>query len=53
MNTVLVTGANRGIGLEFARQYAEAGWNVLACCRNSQSASALQAIAKTHANIQM
>ena len=24
--TVLITGANRGLGLEFARQYAKAGW---------------------------
>ena len=28
--TVLITGANRGLGLEFARQYAELGWNVIA-----------------------
>jgi NAD(P)-dependent dehydrogenase (short-subunit alcohol dehydrogenase family) len=32
--TVLVTGANRGLGLEFARQYAAAGWRVFAACRN-------------------
>ncbi|TLY98745.1 MAG: SDR family NAD(P)-dependent oxidoreductase, partial [Gammaproteobacteria bacterium] len=42
MNTVLVTGANRGIGLEFARQYAVDGWRVLAGCRNPDSAQALQ-----------
>ncbi len=28
--TVLITGSNRGIGLAFARQYAEKGWNVIA-----------------------
>lgn len=33
MPTVLITGANRGIGHEFARQYAAAGWRVLATCR--------------------
>ena len=33
MPTVLITGANRGIGLEFARQYAAEGWEVLAANR--------------------
>jgi NAD(P)-dependent dehydrogenase (short-subunit alcohol dehydrogenase family) len=31
--TVLITGANRGLGLEFARQYAADGWDVIAACR--------------------
>ena len=35
MPTVLITGANRGIGLEFARQYAADGWNVIATARQS------------------
>lgn len=34
MPTVLVTGANRGLGLEFVRKYGAAGWQVLACCRH-------------------
>lgn len=50
---VLITGANRGIGLEFTKQYAQDGWNVLACCRNMLAASALQALATSHANIQV
>jgi NAD(P)-dependent dehydrogenase (short-subunit alcohol dehydrogenase family) len=39
--TVLITGAGRGIGLEFARQYAETGWQVHATCREPKSASEL------------
>jgi len=35
MPTVLITGANRGIGLEFARQYSADGWNVIATARQS------------------
>ncbi len=35
MSTVLITGANRGIGLEFARQYAHDGWDVIAAVRQS------------------
>lgn len=45
MNTVLITGANRGIGLEFARQYAADGWQVVACCRQPQQAEALNRLA--------
>jgi NAD(P)-dependent dehydrogenase (short-subunit alcohol dehydrogenase family) len=35
MPTVLITGANRGIGLEFARQYSADGWDVIATTRQS------------------
>ena len=47
MSTVLITGANRGIGLEFTRQYAEDGWTVIACCRypDGEGAEDLRAIA--------
>jgi NAD(P)-dependent dehydrogenase (short-subunit alcohol dehydrogenase family) len=34
MPTVLITGANRGLGLEFARQYGAAGFTVIATCRD-------------------
>jgi NAD(P)-dependent dehydrogenase (short-subunit alcohol dehydrogenase family) len=34
MPTILITGANRGLGLEFARQYAAEGWRVLAAVRD-------------------
>jgi NAD(P)-dependent dehydrogenase (short-subunit alcohol dehydrogenase family) len=45
MKTVLITGASRGIGLEFIRQYAEDGWRVLACARNPSESDALQQLA--------
>ena len=46
MPRVLVTGANRGLGLEFARQYAAAGWDVVAGCRRPQEASELAGLGK-------
>jgi NAD(P)-dependent dehydrogenase (short-subunit alcohol dehydrogenase family) len=45
MSTVLVTGANRGLGLEFARQYAAEGWQIFAACRAPKAAKELQRIA--------
>jgi len=47
MTSVLITGANRGIGLEFARQYADEGARVFAACRTPEKAEALQAVAET------
>jgi len=44
MPTVLITGANRGIGLEFARQYAADGWQVIATARDAGEADALRAV---------
>ena len=44
MPSVLITGANRGLGLEFARQYAAEGWRVIACSREPSRAHALQAL---------
>ncbi|MES2502687.1 MAG: SDR family oxidoreductase [Pseudomonadota bacterium] len=50
---VLITGTNRGLGFEFAKQYAADGWSVLACCRNPESAHELQLLAKKHNNLQI
>jgi NAD(P)-dependent dehydrogenase (short-subunit alcohol dehydrogenase family) len=44
MPSVLITGANRGIGYEFARQYSADDWRVIACCREPARALDLQAI---------
>lgn len=43
--TVLITGASRGIGLEFARQFAARDWQVIATARNPASAAELQQLA--------
>ncbi len=45
MPVVLITGANRGLGLEFTRQYLDAGWQVLAGCRQPESSEALTGLA--------
>jgi NAD(P)-dependent dehydrogenase (short-subunit alcohol dehydrogenase family) len=45
MSTILITGANRGIGLEFARQYLAAGSRVIAGCRAPASAAELGTLA--------
>jgi NAD(P)-dependent dehydrogenase (short-subunit alcohol dehydrogenase family) len=51
--TILITGSNRGIGLELVRQYAKAGWRVHACCRQPQQADELQDLIKAHPSIQL
>ena len=48
---VLITGTNRGIGLEFVKQYAQDGWRVLACCREPEHATDLQVLAKAYPHI--
>jgi len=46
--TILITGANRGIGLELTRVFAENNWRVLACCRHPEQAKQLQEIVAKH-----
>ncbi len=41
MPSILITGASRGLGLEFARQYAADGWRVTAACRTPSQAADL------------
>lgn len=53
MATILITGANRGIGLEFVRQYADAGWQIIATCRDPAVAGELRSLAEAHANIRI
>lgn len=48
MKTILITGANRGLGLEFTRQYLAAGHRVIATARNPETAEGLQAWHQAH-----
>src|SRR5262245_29785316 len=46
MTTVLITGANRGLGLEFASQYVDEGWHIFAACRDPVTSSELRRLAQ-------
>tara|TARA_Y100000588_G_scaffold831_1_gene1113 strand:- start:2093 stop:2794 length:702 start_codon:yes stop_codon:yes gene_type:complete len=46
---VVITGANRGIGLEFVSQYLADGWQVYGCCRRPESATQLAGLASNSA----
>ena len=51
MKTLLITGASRGIGLEFCKQYAADGWRVHACCRDPGKADVLNQLAARYPNL--
>jgi NAD(P)-dependent dehydrogenase (short-subunit alcohol dehydrogenase family) len=51
MNSVLVTGSNRGLGLQWARQYTSEGWRVYAGCRFPEQADDLQRLAAANASL--
>lgn len=53
MPTTLITGANRGLGLEFVRRYAADGWRVIACCREPVTADELRDLAAGPADVQV
>ena len=42
--TTLITGANRGIGFEFTKQYLAKGWRVIATCRKPEAADDLKTL---------
>jgi NAD(P)-dependent dehydrogenase (short-subunit alcohol dehydrogenase family) len=50
-SSVLITGANRGLGLEFTRQYLAAGWYVIASCRRPHGAPELRDLARRFDNL--
>jgi NAD(P)-dependent dehydrogenase (short-subunit alcohol dehydrogenase family) len=47
MPSIMITSANRGLGLEFVRQYAADGWRVFAACRNPDAADDLHKLTRT------
>lgn len=51
--TILITGSNRGIGLEMVRQFCADGWRVLATCRGLACAETLKALKTNHANLEV
>lgn len=53
MATVLITGTNRGIGLEFVEQFLARGDKVIASCRNPADQGALQSLATNNSSLQL
>ncbi|PCH61157.1 MAG: short-chain dehydrogenase [SAR86 cluster bacterium] len=53
MATVLITGCNRGIGLEFVKQYLARGDHLIASCRNIEAAPDLAALAMEHKSLRV
>ena len=51
--TILITGANRGIGLELTDQFSADGWQVLACCRNPDNSPELQGLSNAHSGVEV
>ena len=53
MKTVFITGANRGLGLEFVKEYAENDYQIIATCRDPKSSKELNALAKSSPQINL
>lgn len=50
---LFITGANRGIGLEMVKQFAQSGWQISACCRNPEQAEGLQVLVRENRDIHL
>ncbi len=53
MPSVMITGANRGIGLELLKQYADAGWTVIGTCRNLEAAAEAAGVAADNDSVSL
>lgn len=53
MPTLLITGANRGLGLTFTKTFLEAGWSVHAGCRHPEKATELKALCAQHDGLEI
>ncbi len=51
--TVLITGANRGIGLQFVKHYSQHAKRVIACCRQPENASELKLVETSNNNVEI
>jgi NAD(P)-dependent dehydrogenase (short-subunit alcohol dehydrogenase family) len=52
-DTVLITGANSGLGLEFVKQYAAKGWTVIATHRRPETPDSLATVIAEHPNVRV
>ena len=53
MATILITGTNRGIGLEFTKQCLARGDRVIATCRDIEAADALMQLRGSHDELEV
>ena len=51
--TVLITGANSGLGLEFTKQYGAMGWTVIATHRRRELPETLAEVVALHPNVRV
>lgn len=51
MPSIFVTGSNRGLGLEWVRQYAADGWRVFATCRHPAEAAELKKLSEQYSRL--
>ena len=53
LGTIFITGSNRGIGLEFVKQYSLDNWDVIATCRDTSQAKELIELSEHNNNLSL